>query len=281
MSQTIWEQTSRTTSNSQRHTELISISKTYLLTRYLTVTFSYTQGILLAILHFSIKLKISIGGWGDSSVHIFDLILSSTLPHRYRIVIGGNHDKIISHTRTPEETRKRYLSNCTHYLQDTSVDVEGLKVYGAPWHAYRPFWYLSNNFGKVETITPSALEPKEKVGNEDIESKWNAIPSDTDILITHVPPIGVRDKNHKNKPIGSRHLLATDLLRVKPRVHVFGHNHDGFGSSHFKSEDNDKLLHSIQKFYQLEEEEKKAFEIYFINAAQPAVMKPIVFDYYY
>jgi Icc-related predicted phosphoesterase len=55
------------------------------------------------------------------------------------------------------------------------------------------------------------------------------IPDDTYVLITHEAPYGTLDKTH----ILARHMgcqyLTGALLRIKPRLHVFGHIHGGYG----------------------------------------------------
>ena len=83
-------------------------------------------------------------------------------------------------------------------------------------------------------------------GTKDMESKWRNIPKDTDILLTHLPPINIRDLTHKNlkvvkaaKPcslcselhagyghLGCKQLRQHVLERVKPKVHIFGHVHE-------------------------------------------------------
>ena len=58
---------------------------------------------------------------------------------------------------------------------------------------------------------------------------WDAIPSNTDILITHGPPYGYLDI-----PGGSSVRVGCEMLRyrvdqIKPKIHVFGHIHGGYG----------------------------------------------------
>ena len=53
------------------------------------------------------------------------------------------------------------------------------------------------------------------------------IPDDTDILITHGPPLGYGDKCCSGQRAGCAELLSTVQLRVKPKLHVFGHIHEG------------------------------------------------------
>ncbi|KAK3950117.1 Metallo-dependent phosphatase-like protein [Pseudoneurospora amorphoporcata] len=52
----------------------------------------------------------------------------------------------------------------------------------------------------------------------------NRIPLETDILITHTPP-----RHHLDLDLGCAGLLS-EIWRVKPKLHVFGHIHWGAGS---------------------------------------------------
>ena len=58
---------------------------------------------------------------------------------------------------------------------------------------------------------------------------WDKVPEGTEVLITHGPPFHVLDKEH---PLAS-HLGCSEVtravLRVKPRLHVFGHVRGGYG----------------------------------------------------
>uniref|UniRef100_G1S229 Calcineurin-like phosphoesterase domain-containing protein n=1 Tax=Nomascus leucogenys TaxID=61853 RepID=G1S229_NOMLE len=58
--------------------------------------------------------------------------------------------------------------------------------------------------------------------------KWNLIPEGVDILITHGPPLGFLDwVPKKMQRVGCVELLNTVQRRVQPRLHVFGHIHEG------------------------------------------------------
>lgn len=60
--------------------------------------------------------------------------------------------------------------------------------------------------------------------------KWRRIPSDTDVLITHTPPFGRGDQvGYMN--VGCEDLMREVQERIKPTLHVFGHVHEGYGSS--------------------------------------------------
>lgn len=53
------------------------------------------------------------------------------------------------------------------------------------------------------------------------------IPVDTDILVTHTPPVGHGDLCCSGVRAGCVELLTTVQNRVKPKYHVFGHIHEG------------------------------------------------------
>jgi Icc-related predicted phosphoesterase len=73
-----------------------------------------------------------------------------------------------------------------------------------------------------------------------LREKWNMIPFGTDILITHSPPHGILDgvrpqppgwgleSDPGSGPLGCEEL-AIRLNAVRPKLHVFGHIHDGYG----------------------------------------------------
>jgi Icc-related predicted phosphoesterase len=139
-----------------------------------------------------------------------------SLGYRYNIVVAGNHDRGMWEDRWSEAPFGRYDSNGWKLmpgitvLQDETVEVMGLRIYGTSWIRF------------VEGKYPFEIQ--------ELEQKWDDIPDDTDILITHMPPLsGILDVNDKGDWMGSHTLLKTVQDRVKPRLHVFGHIHAGHG----------------------------------------------------
>lgn len=61
------------------------------------------------------------------------------------------------------------------------------------------------------------------------ESIWSAIAPDTDILITHTPPRGYVDQS-RHWSSGGCPVLARNVERIKPLLHVCGHCHEGRGA---------------------------------------------------
>jgi Icc-related predicted phosphoesterase len=62
-----------------------------------------------------------------------------------------------------------------------------------------------------------------------LKKKWQSIPSDVQVLITHGPPAGILDFTVERNHAGSTSLLAEISQRIKPQLHLFGHIHEGHG----------------------------------------------------
>lgn len=130
-----------------------------------------------------------------------------SLPFRHKLVIAGNHDLLFD--REPKLARA-HLTEAT-YLQDSGVTIEGVKFWGSPVNSVGGDWAFT----------------RERLVK--IRKHWDLIPDDTDVLITHEPPYGTLDKPHiLAKHAGCQYLLGA-VLRVKPKLHVFGHVHGGYG----------------------------------------------------
>lgn len=172
--------------------------------------------------------------------------IADKLPHKHKIVIAGNHELSFDSTFThpfqsnasdhckhtgttildeiptlgnskesmteavKTENIKQCLTNCI-YLQDELLELYGLKIYGTPWQPEFCKWAFNLPRG------------------EQCLDKWNKIPSNVDILITHTPPVGHGDLCCSGVRAGCVELLTTIQQRVKPKYHVFGHIHEGYG----------------------------------------------------
>ena len=98
----------------------------------------------------------------------FSKYLGSLNHVKHKIVIAGNHELTFDRSINPRSNVNEYkklLENCI-YLEDSGVNLLGLKFYGSPWqpiHAGNAF-QLHRGQALVE--------------------KWDKIPNDTDILIS-------------------------------------------------------------------------------------------------
>lgn len=136
----------------------------------------------------------------------------SELPFKHKVFIGGNHDYMLE--REPEKF-ETYLNDSIIYLNDSQVEIDGLKIWGSPISPWFYDWAFNRKRGK------------------DIRQHWDLIPSDTDVLITHGPPKGQLDQTVKGEDVGCFDLLEK-VLEVKPKLHVFGHIHEAYGQHEYE-----------------------------------------------
>ncbi|OMJ90520.1 hypothetical protein SteCoe_7109 [Stentor coeruleus] len=159
-------------------------------------------------------------GLQDEVERFNNLLLS--LPHKYKIVIAGNHDLTFDLKYQENLVRnfpqtsdvnaaeiKKSLKNCI-YLEDSEIIIEGYKIYGSPWSPTFFNWAFNLDKGP------------------DIAAKWDLIPKDTEILITHGPPYGILDLCYDGVHGGCEDLLGK-VLEIKPLIHLFGHIHETYG----------------------------------------------------
>ena len=134
--------------------------------------------------------------------------------YRCKIVISGNHDGLLD-CGYPEgllELGKVVIEDGSigiHYLCDSGFEFEGVKIWGSPYTPRYLDWYFMRNRGK------------------DIKKHWDLIPSDTEILVTHGPPYGIFDETDDQRHLGCQDLLEQVQKRIRPRIHCFGHIHEG------------------------------------------------------
>jgi Icc-related predicted phosphoesterase len=122
------------------------------------------------------------------------------------LCVGGNHDFAV---RTRINSGQQVFHNAV-WLQDADFVHEGVKFYGAPWIPHIQGWAFY--------LTPEGLR-----------HKWSMIPDDTTVLITHTPPFGILDQpSSRQMHCGCPYLLER-VESIRPRLHVFGHNHSSAG----------------------------------------------------
>lgn len=166
---------------------------------------------------------------GDVLIHAGDLTQSGSLkelqaavawlraqPHPTKVVVAGNHDLLLDASRddkaTGQTAAEREMIDCGDivYLENAEATVvcangRRLRIYGSP---------LSPRHGNWVFQYPR---------NQDV---WaGTVPEGIDVLVTHGPPHAHLDLLKK----GCVHLLR-ELWRSRPRLHVFGHVHEGAGT---------------------------------------------------
>jgi len=151
---------------------------------------------------------------------------------KHSILIAGNHDVTLDfdyyHTigqprfhpssKQDVELCRQSIKNSI-YLLDELYEIDGVKIYGSPWQPEFYNWAFNLPRGKA------------------IMDKWNLIPKDVDILITHGPPVfhgdqvvpdHVQSEEEFGQYVGCYDLLKK-VIDIKPKYHIFGHIHEGYG----------------------------------------------------
>jgi Icc-related predicted phosphoesterase len=134
-----------------------------------------------------------------------------------KVFIAGNHDRLFEIDKVKKYELLKQFPNLI-YLEDElfglyNLDTDkSVKIYGSPWQP--EFYNWAFNLPR---------------NGEEMKARWNAIPEDTDILITHGPPHGYLDI-----PGGQSIHVGCEMLRervdeIKPKIHVFGHIHGSAG----------------------------------------------------
>jgi predicted phosphodiesterase len=140
--------------------------------------------------------------------------------YKHKIFIAGNHDW--GFQTEPKATEHllelnpgcEYLQDNLFLIGDETDDYEDMvKVWGSPWQP--EFYNWAFNL------------PRQ---GWELGVHWNQIPEDTEILITHGPPFGHLDTVKSNPTFNTGcELLRERVDVVRPKIHVFGHIHTGYG----------------------------------------------------
>jgi Icc-related predicted phosphoesterase len=128
---------------------------------------------------------------------------------QYKVLIAGNHDFYFEQ-ESEDQIQKIMPPNIT-YLKDSFAIINGLKVWGSPITPWFFNWAFNRHRG------------------ESIKHHWDLIPTDTDIIITHGPVLGILDANLDGQHVGCKDLY-TKISEVKPKVHICGHIHEAYGT---------------------------------------------------
>jgi Icc-related predicted phosphoesterase len=125
------------------------------------------------------------------------------------VITSGNHDWIFE---VAKDEVPAFNKNC-HYIEDESIEILGLKIYGSPVQPPFNDWAFNRD-------------------EKSIQKYWDNIPEGLDILLVHCPPYGIMDEtNHPNyipEKIGCKRLMKR-IKEVRPKYVVFGHNHSAHG----------------------------------------------------
>jgi len=130
---------------------------------------------------------------------------------RYQIIVPGNHD--FGFMTDANLIMQDHFDKDVILLIDKSVEIDGFKFYGCPWMPEFMGWAFMRE-------------------EDDLEPYYDAIPDDTQVLITHSPPIGILDETSPEYGVhrcGSYNLRERIKNLHKLTHHIFGHIHHSYG----------------------------------------------------
>jgi Icc-related predicted phosphoesterase len=132
--------------------------------------------------------------------------------HEHKILIAGNHDYFVE----KNQDQLDFLPSNIQYLNDSGIRIEDFNFWGSPVTPGNTNWAF------------------ERARGGEIKGHWEKIPKNTDVLITHTPPYKVLDILDNGISIGCEELRRyVDVLQ--PRLHIFGHIHNSYGSVRTKN----------------------------------------------
>lgn len=130
-------------------------------------------------------------------------------PARERVMISGNHDRF--QWKHPDRFRELLDGRPIHYLENEETELMGIRIWGSP----------------VTVPIIADRSRRFELSTEERKILWQRIPENTDILLTHTPPLGILDR------VGGQHCgcsaLADRVLTISPKFHFFGHIHEDSG----------------------------------------------------
>ncbi|KAK2630360.1 hypothetical protein QTJ16_001180 [Diplocarpon rosae] len=150
-----------------------------------------------------------------------------------KIIIAGNHDITLDsdfyaqyglyfHNQNPQDPAKCQelleRSPSIQWLKHESTVVSlaspsgphtTFKIFGSPYSPVSGMWAFGYNTEEATYI-------------------WDRIPMDSDIVVTHTPPKYHCDERKDRRAAGCE-ALRDELWRVRPRMAICGHIHDGRG----------------------------------------------------
>lgn len=127
-----------------------------------------------------------------------------SLKIKHKVLVAGNHDISIENRMIHPNF---ILDAGITYLENNSVTIDGLKIWGSP---------ITPSFGKGWAWN---------IARHKTNLVWGLIPQDADIIITHGPPRGILDINQEMELCGCKSLMRK-VKAVSPMLHLFGHVHN-------------------------------------------------------
>lgn len=132
----------------------------------------------------------------------------SMLPIKHKVYVAGNHDTSVERGLV---TKYDFDSVNIHYLENSSVEINGVKIWGSPHTPTLGDWAF--------------MKPRTKL----YDKVWVHMPDDADIVVVHGPPKGIMDLSldrMNNIEMCGCSSLRKRVLQVEPKLFLSGHIHN-------------------------------------------------------
>jgi Icc-related predicted phosphoesterase len=138
-------------------------------------------------------------------------IESLTTKYEYILWIQGNHD-----LRIADDWLSQFKN--VHNIRKKSITINGFTFYGES---------ETNCFNKPQLC--KTWDFMSASANDDADN-WDKL-AYFDVIVSHGPPFGVRDKIYNDTHIGSP-MLREYIIRAKPVTVICGHIHEAVGNEY-------------------------------------------------
>jgi predicted phosphodiesterase len=133
----------------------------------------------------------------------------ASIPVEHKIYVAGNHDTSVEKRLIKHED---FTAKGIIYLENNDVTINDVKFWGSPHTPTFGDWAFMKKRDKINRV-------------------WQAIPDDTDVLIVHGPPKGIRDLSFDRQ--GNLEMCGCSALmkrcwalRDTLKLVCFGHIHN-------------------------------------------------------
>jgi len=164
------------------------------------------------------------------------LEMMSQIDAELKLVIAGNHDLELDPQYGVEEGEEQECAEAIALMTGPLAKEAGVTYLNEGTYSFT----LSSGATFTIYVSPYSVEYGDYVyGTKLTEDRYSSktaddpIPDNVDIIMTHGPPKTIRDTclhDGKEVNVGCPALLEA-TARVKPKLHCFGHIHEGYGAT--------------------------------------------------
>lgn len=152
-------------------------------------------------------------------------------PAKHKLVVQGNHELYVESAFTNAKATAQEECPDVIFVEHELVVIEGIKIFCSAWTPYFHRWAYNAH---------RSLGEAQHDQLPFIKDKWDDIPMDIDVLVTHGPPRGILDQVYyvdgvtPRDRVGCDHLLEKLVQIPTLKHHIFGHIHSSHGEMEFK-----------------------------------------------